>query len=166
MAQFGKNNIKKEIARNSVFGNIGGSRVTSTTNWDCGDILVFDTTTKKVRALAAEADAASLLGVSIQGIRNGLAVGPYTGLTDNAGSTQPGSLAGALYGVEAEFLVKAGDTLVFGDAVFAFDAKTISSAGTKQIGIYVGSATITSAVAGQLATIRMGSRYPADTLKI
>lgn len=160
----GINNIKSEIAVNSIFRDVGGL-VTSTTTWEAGDILVFDDAANKVKAASAEADGLTVLGVAVQSVTNGVIFGPYTGITDNSAAIQAGALAGPVFGVEAELILATGSTIAAGDLVYISDAKTVAVTGTKAIGIYVGSKSITGSVAGQKIVVRMGARFPQDTLK-
>ena len=160
-----KNNIKKEIAPRSIFSDVGGL-VTNTTSWEQGDILVFDSIAHKVKAASVEADGLTVLGCALQSIINGVEKGPYTGVTDNAASIKSGAISGPLYGNEVELNVLAGETLNPGDLVYISDAKTIKASGTKAIGIYIGSKVITAAAAGQVALCLIGSRFPADSLRV
>lgn len=160
----GINNIKSEIAPKTIFRDVGGL-VSSTISWEQGDILVFDDAANKVKAASAEADGLTVLGVAQQSVTNGVIFGPYTGITDNSASIQAGALAGPVYGVEAELVLAAGSTINAGDLVYISDAKTVAVTGTKAIGIYTGSKSITGSVAGQKIICHMGARFPLDTLK-
>jgi hypothetical protein len=63
---------------------------------------------------------------------------------------------------------KVGDTFNPGDLVYldpADDVQTVSSAGTKAIGVYVGP-LLSAAPAGSQVEVHLGHRYPGDTLML
>ncbi len=64
-----------------------------------------------------------------------------------------------MVGVEAELILKTGETLVSGQKIYAYDAVTVQAAGTKAIGSYSGPA-ISSSAAGRKIVVNIMKRYP------
>lgn len=159
----GINNIKRTIAPNQIFPSAEGL-VDNTISWKQGDLLFFDGAANLIKPLAVDADAATLLGVALQSITNGVQDGPYTGLTDT--TPAGGGLSGPQFGVEVEMVLKTGDTLAAGDVLYASGPSEVSVAGTKVIGVYTGNKAVVAAPAGTKVLLHLGARFPQDTLKM
>jgi hypothetical protein len=160
-----KNRIVREISPGSLFPD-ASKYVTSTTDWNQGDLLMFDTATQLVKKLVAEADAATFLGIAISTVVDGKPASPYT--TDVDASQATAGIPGPRHGVIAKMIAKTGDAFDRGDLVYAdpaTDANVVSSAGTKAIGVYVGN-TVAAAAAGQEIECSLGHRYPGDVLVV
>ena len=163
MATKARNNITRSVNPGSIFED-ALSVVSSAVSWNQGDLLRFDDTANLVKAIASDAEGSTFLGVAVNTVSLGKLLSPYTGTAvDAAQAVVP--LAGPRYGVIVRLIAKTGDAFAPGDSVFATatDAQTVSSAGTKAIGVYVG-ATIASATAGQEIEVRLGHRHPGDVL--
>ena len=141
--------------------------MTSTSTWNQGDELCYDTSTHKIRKVAATSDGATVLGLAVQAIVNGVVVGPYTGLATSASSALS-AIQGPAYGVTALRTLKTGDAFVPGGKVYLADGgdtQTVSSTDPgdgNYIGLFDGPA-VSSAAAGQQGTCKIGCRYPAAT---
>lgn len=160
----GKNTIVKEIAVNQVFDDITGM-IASTASFNQGDLLMYSPTTYQVTTMVAEADAQYFIGVATEDIVTGKPRVPYS--TDVDSSIAAGAVNGPIYGVVASCILQTGQTINPGQAMYAAPSaggRYVAGAGTKIIGVYEGSA-IASSVAGQVVNVRIGARYPGDTLK-
>lgn len=138
---------------------------TSTSTWNQGDSICYDTSAHTIRKVAATGDAATIIGIAVQAITNGIVNGPYQGLaTPNA----PVAFQGAVYGVTAFRTLKTGDAFNPGVKVYLADGgdtQTVSSTDPgdgNYIGLYDGVA-VSSATAGQVGHVKIGCRYPAAT---
>lgn len=158
MATVAKNNIVRSVAPNAVFES-ALNVISAASDINQGDLCFFDDTANVIKAVTAETDSATFLGVSRVTLVDGKPVSPYPG-TSNAAAISFQDVPGPQYGVEAELILKTGDTFNPGDLVYctAVDAQTVSSAGaTAAIGVYLGK-TVT-ATAGQTGIIRIGNRF-------
>jgi hypothetical protein len=138
--------------------------IDATISWNQGDLLYLDTTAHLIKPITVETQAATFLGIAPSSISLGKPVSPYQGTAvDAAQGIVP--VVGGLAGVVAKLYAKTSDAFNPGDLVYstAVDSQTVSSAGTKAIGVYLGPA-IGSAVAGQLIEVHLGHRFPGDTL--
>jgi hypothetical protein len=161
----GRNNIIRSFGQKSLF-DAAQNVHNSTTTYNQGDLLCFDTTNKVLKTLTAETDAATFCGVAVETVVNGKTQSPYTSDVDASAAAQLGALPGPAYNVITKQTSKTGDAWTPGCAVYAaptVDKDAVSITGTKQIGIYQGP-TIASAAAGQQVEVKLGARYPADTL--
>lgn len=161
-----KNKVLREVAPNAIFED-ASAVIDSTLTCNQGDLLVFDVGTSLIKKPTLESEAATFLGASRMKLVAGQPQSPYQGTAVDASQAAP-ALPGPQYGIEAQCVAKTGDAFLPGTPVYldpATAANGVSSAGTKIIGIYTG-ANIASASAGQLISVRLGSRYPADVLKM
>ena len=159
-----KNKVVREVAPNAIFED-ASDVITSALTCAQGDLLCL---IAGVVALAvAETDGATFLGASRQKLVSGQPQSPYQGTAVDAAQAAP-RLPGPQYGIESLCVAKTGDAFAPGVEVYldpATGSRGVQAAGTKVIGVYVGP-TIASASAGQEITVRLGSRYPGDTLKM
>jgi hypothetical protein len=131
--------VRQNAAR-SLFED-ASKAVDSTIDWNTGDLLYFDGATDLIKPVASDATGATILGIARQTLIDGKPRGPYTGLTAVDAAVAVESIAGPLYGVEANMKLKSADVFAHGDLIYAtaVDAQTVSSAGVNPIGIYVDS---------------------------
>jgi hypothetical protein len=163
------NTVVKEIAIKQVFPDVK-NLTDSTVSYFQGDIMIFDTTTKLVRAATAESECVTLLGIADANIYLGKPFSPYYNTPVDAAQAVP-AINGPIYGMTAKLILKSGDSLTAGAAVFAYqnNSDTVygkqycQAAGTKAIGVYQGPAITGDGVAK--VEVLIGSRYPNDTLK-
>ena len=161
----GVNRIVRTVNQSSVFPDATAETL-STSTYNQGDLLVYDTGTFAVKVAAAEADGATFCGIAIESIVLGKLVSPYT--TDVSASQGLSHVAGPVFGVVASLVLKTGDSLNPGDLVYldpATAAYGVAATGTKAIGVYQGKA-IAGAAAGTHVEILLGSRFPQDVLKL
>lgn len=163
MATQAKNNIVRAVAPKSIFES-AKAVLSATNDWNQGDLLAFDTTSKVLKAVTAVTDSANILGVAKQTVVDGKVKSPY--VTDVDASAAIENLAGPVYGVVAELKLTTGDTFAPGAKVYltATDAQTVTSVqpgAEPHIGIYQGK-NIASAAAGAVGEILVGARYGAD----
>lgn len=162
MAVF-SNTVARRIARKTLIPDLQAV-VDATSTWNQGDLLVFDVGTAKVILPAAETEGATFLGISPISIVDGNFPPIYR--TDTEPPTGFPASAGPEYGDEHHVMLKGGDTLAPGGAVYldpVSGPNFVQAAGTKQIGLYSGPA-VTAPAAGLDVVILIGARYPADTL--
>lgn len=160
----GTNRIVREVSPATIFPS-ALKVVDSTSDWNQGDLLVFNDTTKKIVKPSAEAEGATFLGIAIQTVTDGKLPVPY--VTDVDASRAISEIPGPQYGVVAKLVLKTGAALNPGDFVYlnpAAGAYHVQEAGTKAIGIYAGP-VIASAAAGQLIEVLLGHRHPGDSLQ-
>lgn len=159
MATTPLNRIVRTITQNSVFED-ATAIVSSATNINQGDLVVFDTSTKLMRIAATESsDSANFLGISIVTIVNGAPQQPYAGLA-TANRVKPGYVPGPVFGVEAQLYLASGSALSPGSKVYldtADGANFVQATGTNEIGIYNGPA-ITGTGLNQV-NVRLGCTY-------
>ena len=157
MATSPKNRITRSVSPKSVYES-AINVIDATVSFNQGDILCLDS--GLLKAVAADADGATVLGVAQATISSGKVVGPYAGLATSAAQAIE-DIAGPVYGVVVRMKLKSGDSFVPSGAVYAcaVDAQTVSSAGSNQIGIFQGPAiTAGSSSEGE---ILIGAKTPA-----
>jgi len=157
----GTNAIKRSVAPNAVFES-ATAQTDATVSYEQGDLLCL--LTGLIQKPAAEADGATFLGVARETVVLGKLARPYT--TDVDASQAASEIPGPQFGIEAEVISKTGDAWAVGGLVYldpATGARGVTSAGTKAIGVYLGP-VIAAATAGQKIIIRVGHRFPGDTL--
>lgn len=159
-----RNTIVRQVAPSATIADLTNF-VSSACTWNQGDILYFDTGTNLVKAVTADADGATVLGVAVQAVVSGKPKPVYSGTAVDA-ATAIEALAGPLHGVEIKVKLKNGDVFTPGAAVYAtaVDAQTVSSAGVNAIGFYVG-ATVTAGASTE-GVIRIGSAILAGTVQL
>lgn len=162
----GKNTEVKIISPKQIFPEIKGL-VSSASTFVQGDILVWDSTNKIVRAATGEAEAATVLGIAQQDVSAGVIVSPYQGTAVDA--AQGGiALSGPVFGNTFKMVCKTGDSFNPGDYVYAYPAggnRYVSASGTKPVGVYVGQSAVASAAAGAEIECLIGARFPNDSIK-
>lgn len=141
--------------------------LSTSVNYNQGDLLAFDTSNKILKA-AATGDGANCLGVAINTIVDGLPKSPYQGTAVDA-SEGLSDMGGPLYGVVASLILDTGSTLDPGDAVYysTVDAQHVSATqpgSDPSIGIYVGP-SVSSSAAGTKGDILVGARYGSTDIK-
>lgn len=158
------NRIVRSVAPKSLFPD-AGKLVTSSTSWNQGDLLKYDPADQKLKVVAAEADNTTFCGIAPVKVVNGKLASPYQGTAVDAAQALGMDIPGPVAGVVAGMVGKTGDAFNPGDLVYGdpADPATVSSAGTKAIGIYVGPA-IAGNPAGGIVECLLGHRYPADSL--
>jgi len=138
--------------------------IDSSVTFNQGDLLCL--LSNKLAKASLEADYASFLGIAPVTVVSGKLQSPYQGTAVDAAQAIT-AIPGPKYSVEAKMISKTGDAWAPGGAVYGDPAdgpEYVSSAGTKQIGVYQG-ATIASAAAGQTVEVLLGHRYPGDALQ-
>lgn len=161
----GKSTVVRDIALKQIMPDIK-NMVSSATNFAQGDILIFDTVSKLVRAPTAEAEGQYLLGIAALDVASGKPLSPYQGTAVDSAQAIP-SLNGPLYGATFNMILKTGDSLSPGDLVYVYTTagtSGVASTGTKAIGMYEGAA-IVSAAASTVVEVLIGARFPNDVLK-
>jgi len=164
MANLPKNTLARVIAPKTIFPDLENAVSTSST-WNEGDLLIFNTTTKKLELPVAEADGATFVGVSPIQISGGKP--PKVYVTDVDASAAIPAQMGPVYGNAFRVILKAGDAITTGASVYldvASGAQNVSITGTKAIGTYYGKA-LTAATGGTVIEVVIGARFPNDTLK-
>lgn len=165
MASIPNNNIVRSIAPKTIFSDLAiGNGLNSSSAFNQGDLLIFDTSTLLARIAASEGEAATFLGVSPVSVASGVPVGPYQGLATSSQVKQ--IVPGPVYGVIASLNLKVGDALAKGASVYADPSsgqQFVQASGTKPIGVYEGPSI--TGVSGTTVECLLGARYPNDTLK-
>ena len=160
------------IARDNVISDNSNLRslieqalpaLNSSSTFNQGDLVCLDATSHCLRAVAADTDGATILGVSPVSVNAGILAGPYQGLATQA-SQQPQQVQGPISGVVVGLKVNPGDALVFGAPVYLplnGDTQTVTVTDTvgagNNVGIYMGPA-VASAVTGTYYPIQVGFR--------
>lgn len=156
--------IIRSITPKSRFEN-GLAANSTTLTFNQGDFICWDATNHILKLVAATTDAATIVGIAINAVTNGVLNGPYNGLAT------PGAIsafAGPVYGVVARRTLKTGDAFHDGDKVYladGLDTQTVSVTDPgdhNYVGIFQGS-TVASAAAGQQGGVLIGCRYPTAT---
>lgn len=160
MATVAINNIVRSVAPKSIFES-AKEVVTSAVSFNQGDLIAFDDTNNRLKAVAATADAATILGVARQTIVSGKVVSPYSGTAVDAAQAIE-DIAGPVYGVVASLKLKSGDSFAPGDKVYVTvtDAQTVTVTDPgdgNHIGIYQGAAV--TAASGSKGDILVGARF-------
>lgn len=159
--------ITRSISPKSIFEDLQG-KVAATTDFSTGDLLIWNATNVAVELPTVETQGSTFLGISDVSVLDGVLKGPYTGITDNNAATPSYEIKGPIYGVYAMVVLKTGESLALGGAVYldpATGTRGVAASGTKQIGTYVGATAISGSAAGLQIEVLLGSRFPADTLK-
>lgn len=162
------NTIKRADGKKQLFYGIS-KYLSSSTSFKQGDILVWDQTNKKIKAISAATESEFLLGVAQVTVENGKIKSPYPETSVDASTVSP-EIAAPIYGVQVELKLKSGETLQPGQVVYAdptVDAQTVkASGGTGEyaIGIYDGK-QITSSSNETKVLVTIGCRYPDNSLK-
>lgn len=166
----GKNTVVKEVRIGQLFPdmtNLMGALATMKQ----GELVIFDSTSKVLRAATAESELSTLVGIAAVDVTAGVVASPYTTDVDAAQGTP--ALPGPLFGMTARFILTTGVNLAKGEVMYgqpASGARYVmpigsgAASGTKAIGIYQGG-TVTSSAAGLEVEVLLGCRYPDDTLK-
>lgn len=161
----GKNRIVRTVEKKTIFPS-AKAVVGAASDWNQGDLLVFDDAANVIKKAAAEAEGATFLGIAEQSVVDGKLAAPY--VTDVDASIAASEIPGPAFGVVAKLVLKTGDALAPGDLVYldpASGAYHVQAAGTKAIGVY-GGPTIAAAAAGQEIEVLLGARHPGDTLRL
>lgn len=166
MASTPKNRIVRTIALNAVFEDATPVS-NANTNFNQGDLLCFDVATLLIRPVASESvDSANFLGIAEVTVQNGSPVGPYQGLATTSRQI-PGHFPGPVYGVNASLTLKSGDALNPGALVYLDPTdgpQFVSASGTNAIGVNAGAGITGNGVLN--VVVRLGARYPGNTLKL
>lgn len=160
----GVNSLARNVATKTIFVDVS-DKVDSTVSFNQGDLLIFDTTSKLLALPAAEADAATFLGVAPVTIVSGKYPSIYNTAVD--ASTGTPALPGPQYGSVYRVILTAGEAVVSGQEIYldpVAGPRNVQSAGTKAIGIYEGKA-LTAGTGGTEIEVLIGARYSNDTLK-
>lgn len=159
-----RNNVVRTLTNNSLFESALPVLSTSS-NWNQGDLIAFDSTNKILNAITGTGSAANLCGVANQTIVAGVVPSPYQGTQVDA-SVGFSDLQGPSFGNVYSMVLKSGDAFTPGITVFATtDPQTVSvtSAGTA-VGIFVGRA-VTPAVTGTFGDCLIGANYGPSGVK-
>jgi len=163
----GVNATVRKVATNTVVADIQ-NLLASSISFNQGDLLFMDTTNHVVAKLVGETDGVTFLGIAAVTVVSGKLPASY--VTDVDASVKTPAVPGPTFGDEFEVLLKSGDTVHGGDAVYADPASSsrgVQAAGTKIIGVYTGAqgASVTGASGGTAIWCKLGARYPGDSLK-
>lgn len=162
----GKNTITRTVRRGSVFES-AKAVISSATNFQQGDLLVFDSSTHLLRKPTVETEGNLFAGVARETLVNGVMPAPYS--TDVDSSRAIADVPGPDYGVVAKCHLKASDTLNPGDVVYLYPIgwtnRGVQASGTKAVGVYQGAA-VTGGPSSSPTEVEvlLGHRYPGDTL--
>lgn len=159
------NNIVRSVSPKSIFES-AKAVITSAVSFNQGDLIAFDDTNNRLKAVAATADAAAILGVARQTIVSGKVVSPYSGTAVDAAQAIE-DIAGPVYGVVASLKLKSGDTFAPGDKVYVTvtDAQTVTVTDPgdgNHVGIYQGAQV--TAGASSKGDILVGARFGMASL--
>lgn len=160
----GVNSLARKIATKTVVED-ASKFVSSAISFDQGDLLYMDTTNHLIKKLAAETDGATFLGIAPVTIVSGKYPSVYNTAVDASVGTP--ALPGPEYGDVHKVLIKAGEVLTPGCALYADPAtgsRNVQASGTKQVGVYQGAAQ-TVPTGGATIEMLVGCRFPNDTLK-
>lgn len=164
MANLPKNTLARRIAPKTIFPDIQ-KVVNSSSTWNEGDLLIFNTTTHRIEKPTLETQGSTFVGVSPIQISQGKPPAVYVADVD-ASAAIPAQM-GPEYGNAYRVILKAGDAINPGDSVYldpTSGAQNVSVTGTKAIGTYYGAA-LTAATGGTVIEVVIGARFPNDTLK-
>lgn len=153
------NNLIREVnPGRSLFASLKPVLSTSC-NWNQGDILSYDATNNIVNATTGSGSGANVVGVAVNTIVSGIMPSPYQGTAVDA-SQAIEDAAGPLFGNVFSMLIKTGDTFVPGQLCYLTgDPQTLTASATgSAVGIYQGQG-ITSAPSGTFGDFMIGARY-------
>lgn len=153
-----RNNVVRTLNNRSLFESALPVLSTSS-NWNQGDLIAFDSTNKILNAITGSGSAANLVGVANQTIQSGLVPSPYQGTQVDA-SQGFSDVQGPSFGNVYSMVLKSGDAFTPGAPVYGTtDPQTVSvtSAGSK-VGIFQGRA-VTPAVTGTVGDVLIGANY-------
>lgn len=145
----------QDVSTRSIFPN-AEALIDDTISFTQGDLLCIDTTTHLIRRLAADTDAATLLGVAPVTIVNGRYQQSYVTAVD--ASLKAGAIPGPQYGSTYNLVLKSGEVLVAGQLVYpdpsnlANGVVAAGGMGIKPVGVYQG-AGITATAATQVEVL-------------
>ena len=156
MPTIAKNRIVQSIAPKTVFPD-ASAIVDATVSYNQGDLLALDS--GLLKAVAADADGATILGIAPQTVVSGKPKAVYSGTAVDAAQAIE-ALSGPVYGVVVKMKLKVGDSFTAGGSVYAcaVDAQTVSSAGTNVIGVFQGPGI--TAVSGSEGLVMLGAKTP------
>lgn len=158
-----RNNVVRTLGTKSIFESALPVLSTSC-NWNQGDLLSFDATNKILNAVTGSGSSANLCGIAGQTIIAGVVPSPYLGTQVDA-SVGLSDLAGPSYGNVYSMVLKSGDSFTPGALVYATtdpQTVTVTSAGSA-VGIFNGRA-VTPAVTGTFGDVLIGSQYNQNGL--
>jgi hypothetical protein len=158
------NNLIREVnPGRSLFASLKPVLSTSC-NWNQGDILAYDATNNIVNAVTGTGSSANVVGVAVNTIVSGVMPSPYQGTAVDA-SAAIEDAAGPLFGNVFSMALKTGDSWVPGQkAYLTSDPQTLTSAVTgNAVGIFQGAA-VTSAASGTYGDFLMGAAYNLSAL--
>jgi hypothetical protein len=140
MATVAQNRIARSVAPQSLFEE-AKALISSAVSFNQGDLLFLDATNHLIKAVTADADGATFLGIARITIVSGKLPTPYQGTAVDAAQSAV-AVPGPQHGIIAKLKLKSGDAFVPGGLVYAcaVDAQTVSSAGTNAIGRFQGAA--------------------------
>lgn len=129
--QYGKNTEVREVKTRSVFPDMK-ALISSTSTWNQGDLLEYNTSTHVVQLVTAASTGAKFLGVAATPVVKGNMPPVYTTLVD--GSQAVIDMAGPLYGSVYLVQLKSGDAITPGTGVYIDQAATlIGAAGNRGV---------------------------------
>lgn len=159
----GINAVAREVNTNAVFVDIHGL-VDATVSFAQGDLLIFNSGSGLVALPAAESEGASFLGVAPVTVVAGKLPAAY--LSDVTPGTP--AIPGPQFGDDYKVILKAGDTMAVGALVYLDPingTRHVQASGTKAVGVYVGTKSVTGATGGSEIVCKLGTRFPSDALK-
>ncbi len=160
MATTARNNIVRSNNPRSIFES-AKPVLDDTVNYNQGDLIAFDTSSKLLKAVSSTGDAANFLGVAVQTIVDGKIPSPYTTAVSDSQAIE--DVAGPQYGVTVSLYLNTGDTVALGQKVYLVpsDAQTVTVTDNSS-GAYIGTCVgpaVTSAPSGTLINVLLGARY-------
>jgi hypothetical protein len=147
----------------SLFPSVKPVLSTSST-WNQGDLLKFDTTNKILNAVTGSGDGALTVGCAVNTVVSGVNPSPYQGTAVDA-SAAIEDMGGPLYGNVFSLLLKTGDTFNPGDKGYlTSDPQTLTSSATgSAVATYQGP-LVTSAPSGTFGDFLVGAPYTQVTV--
>ena len=143
--------------------------VNSSSTWNQGDNLCLDSSSGCLRAVTADTDQVSYMGVAANSVVAGILQGPYPSTMATIAAEQPMALQGPLYGCVVSRTIHTGDDLTLSCKLY------LPSTGTTQMftvtdtvtngdfsAIYMGPA-VASAVAGAYYPCKVGIKFATAT---
>jgi hypothetical protein len=162
------NSLRRKIGTKTEFADVSGALTPSALSYNEGDFLVYDTTNHCLKLPTLETDGQYVLGVAPITVVNGKPKPVYT--TDVDASVAAPAMEGPEYGDIHAVNLKAGDVAAPGVTLYLDPTtlpigRNVSVTGTKPVGVYTGTATVTAAAGGTEIEMLVGCAWPTGTIK-
>lgn len=142
--------------------------VSSASNWDQGDMLVYNSSTKLVGPKPSGETGANLIGIAQSKVVNGSQATPFASFTENAAALGQDGISPADFG--GTYLMESDGSITFnpGDKIYpgTSGTKRVTNVANSQvcIGVYDGAAV--TLTIGQTLACKIGAVYPSTTVMI